>query len=176
MNNNLLDNISISIEEIFSHIKMALIFVIFLGTMYVIIFTLMGEMERIEVLGWILTLSPIITAIFAFILGFIVMHLGILKLVLPIVGFYLLREVIYPAMPEGSFDIEQGFVMTIFLSSFLLIPLLFDVFFRRWRIYKNYVMFPKLTIFLNILYYLVWGGITALGIFIFIGNYFNLLG
>lgn len=162
MNNNLLDNISISIEEIFSHIKMALIFVIFLGTMYVIIFTLMGEMERIEVLGWILTLSPIITAIFAFILGFIVMHLGILKLVLPIPTLIIILS--------GLQEFKE-FERTLICSIPFFIPLFFDVFFRRWRIYKNYVIYPKLTIFLNILYYLVSGGFSALIIFIYIKHF-----
>lgn len=182
MNNNLLDNISISIEEIFSHIKMALIFVIFLGTIYAIIFTLMGEMKRIPVLGSLLFFYPAIYAIFAFILGFIVMHLGILKLVLPIATLYLIKVIFPPEISEitgqalVSSDEESTIQIVIFLSSVLLIPLFFDVFFRRWRIYKNYVMFPKLTIFLNILYYLVWGGITALGIFGFTVNYFNLLG
>lgn len=162
MNNNLLDNISISIEEIFSHIKMALIFVIFLGTIYAIIFTLMGEMERIEVLGWILTLSPIITAIFAFILGFIVMHLGILKLVLPIPTLIIILS--------GLQEFKE-FERTLICSIPFFIPLFFDVFFRRWRIYKNYVIYPKLTIFLNILYYLVSGGFSALIIFIYIKHF-----
>lgn len=167
MNNNLLDNISISIEEIFSHIKMALIFVIFLGTIYAIIFTLMGEMKRIPVLGSLLFFYPAIYAIFAFILGFIVMHLGILKLVLPIPTLIIILS--------GLQEFKE-FERTLICSIPFFIPLFFDVFFRRWRIYKNYVMFPKLTIFLNILYYLVWGGITALGIFGFTVNYFNLLG
>ena len=70
MNNNLLDNISISIEEIFSHIKMALIFVIFLGTIYAIIFTLMGEMKRIPVLGSIIMFYPIFYAIFQIYINF----------------------------------------------------------------------------------------------------------
>ena len=158
MNNNLLDNISISIEEIFSHIKMALIFVIFLGTIYAIIFTIMGEMKRIPVLGSFIMFYPIIYAIFAFILGFIVMHLGILKLVLPIfVGLTFNILFVKPNEYGNVFIGEYPGVDALVSSISFLIPLLFDVFFRRWRIYKNYVIYPKLTIFLNILYYLFWG-------------------
>ncbi|KAB0574061.1 hypothetical protein F7P74_08505 [Helicobacter pullorum NCTC 12824] len=162
MNNNLLDNISISIEEIFSHIKMALIFVIFLGTIYAIIFTLMGEMKRIPVLGSFIMFYPIIYAIFAFILGFIVMHLGILKLVLPIATL-IIAHLVAQELEIKNYNFQMLFTHSI---SFF-IPLFFDVFFRRWRIYKNYVMFPKLTIFLNILYYLYWG----IGVFAVIMSY-----